>query len=524
RKTSAQMVPMYIHQGNPALSNFQAKQLAITLGVDYVQALFVHYITLCSSLTDAERSNLNELLASDEVPQPPFPRPASSAEPVATFYVLPRTGTISPWKVVKSDQLYDRMTHTLSSSPLDLDAVFPEHPPTPLAHVELGVDRQKVLETIDKESGLSFDAFKLASLVEAFGSNGGLLIRETYESIPQATISAYSDNASVLEGARGSAFAPPLNGDEPNEWKQIKEQMHTLIKVETHNHPTAISPYTGAATGSGAGDVGTVRPQHALKKSELVLPGDSCVVLGGLAMLIGLGGGSASSMSAGEASVELDFASLQRANPEVRRQAEEVSLCHGFSVTYCFYLRCWGWLRLVSGLVASDQMVGLWQLPVADYGVTATSLTLGMKTGEAMAVGERPAVAIMNPAASVRLAVAGSLTNIAAAHITDRLEKAKLSANRMASVTSAGQANALYEGVEAASNFCADLGILVPVGKDSMSMEMAWEDTGEVIAPLSLIASAFAPVVDFGNTWTPVLKRVQDVGNTVLMFVDLALG
>lgn len=243
---------------------------------------------------------------------------------------------------------------------------------------------------------------------------------------PKGTVSAYSDNAAVLDGAPGSFLASQSTANGHFEWKQIEELVHSLVKVETHNHPTAISPYAGAGTGSGgeirdegsvgrgskpkaglcgftvsdllipgfeqpwelsnvgkpahvtsslrimleapigsaafnneycrlcingyfrtllarvptgngrselrgyckpimiAGGIGTVRPLHAIKKPRLNLPGDFCVVLGGPGLLIGLGGGSASSMSGGDASADLDFASVQRANAEVQRRAQEV--------------------------------------------------------------------------------------------------------------------------------------------------------------------------------------------------------
>ena len=174
-------------------------------------------------------------------------------------------------------------------------------------------------------------------------------------------------------------------------------------------------------------------------------------------------------------------------------------------------------------------MVGPWQVPVADCGVTITSLTQGIRTGEAMAMGEKPTLALISPASSVRMAVVESLMNIAAADIDGGLKQVKLSANWMAATNSGNEAANLYEGVEAVSNLCIDLGISIPVGKDSMSMKMAWKDQSsqepkEVTAPLSLVVSAFAPVADIRKTWTPSLRRIEDVGETILMLVDLSLG
>lgn len=185
--------------------------------------------------------------------------------------------------------------------------------------------------------------------------------------------------------------------------------------------------------------------------------------------------------------------------------------------------------RSVGGLVVRDQMVGPYQVPVSDVAVTATSLTLGIKTGEAMAMGERPSLALVSPAASARMAIAESLMNIAATDLMDGLERIRLSANWMAAVKSEGAQ--LYEAVEAAKDLCVDLRVSIPVGKDSTSMKMSWKDQAsgqarEVTAPISLVVSAFCPVKNIRNTWTPALRRPEeeDVGETVLLFVDLAEG
>lgn len=187
--------------------------------------------------------------------------------------------------------------------------------------------------------------------------------------------------------------------------------------------------------------------------------------------------------------------------------------------------------RTVGGLTVRDQMVGPWQTPVADVAVTATSFALGAKhrRGEAMAMGEKPTLALINPAASARMAVAESLLNLGAADILGDLRRVKLSANWMAAVNHPGEGAALYEAVQAIGmELCPELEISIPVGKDSTSMKAVWRDGDKglksVTAPVSVAISAFALVDDVRNTWTPQLRRVEDVGETILLFVDLAEG
>lgn len=737
----------------------------------------------------------------------------------------------APAEVSNQDALHDRMTETLSSSSPDYEAMFAQLPPAPLERVELlqsdKADPRAALEEANKTLGLALDKNEMDYLMEAYTNQlkrnpsdvelfmfaqvnsehcrhkqfnadwtiDGVkkprslfsMIRNTHSAHPKHVISAYSDNAAVMQGEEGAVWAP---NDATGEWTQIKEMVHYLGKVETHNHPTAVSPYPGAATGSGgeirdegavgrgskpktglagysvsdllipdhkqpweldvgrpahfasaldimleapigsaafnnefgrpcttgyfrtlttklpisdteselrgyhkpimlAGGVGTVRPQHALKSEGLVSAGAHLIVLGGPAMLIGLGGGAASSIQSGEGSVDLDFASVQRGNAEVQRRAQEVintcttlgeenpiQLIHdvgagglsnalpelvgdaGFGARFELReidnadkgmspLQIWcceaqeryvmaiapnkltqfekiakrercGYSvvgqamqeqrlvlmdrdskdeptpidlpmnilfgkppkmhrivdsrkltlpafdsslatylpsvtpdavlgnavdrvlalpsvgsksflitiadRTVGGLTVRDQMVGPWQTPVADVSVTATSLTSGIKTGEAMAMGEKPTLALISPGASARMAVAESLMNIAAASLPGRLSRVRLSANWMAASSHPGEGAALYEAVEAIGmELCPDLGISIPVGKDSMSMKAKW-DNKEVTAPLSLVISAFAPVNDLSSTWTPALRRPEEVGETVLMYVDLANG
>lgn len=623
------------------------------------------------------------------------------------------------------------------------------------------------------------------------------MIRNTHKLSPAHTVSAYSDNAAVLEGNEAVHWAPDA---ETKDWTQTKEMVHIVAKVETHNHPTAVSPYPGAATGSGgeirdegavgrgskpkaglagfsvsdllipghrqpweidmgkpnhiaspldimldapigsaafnnefgrpctlgyfrtlttrvagpngeeevrgyhkpimlAGGLGTVRPIHAIKEAGMIEPGAYLIVLGGPAMLIGLGGGAASSIASGEGSVDLDFASVQRGNPEQQRRAQMVidacvalgvdnpirsihdvgagglsnalpELVHDAGLGATFELRevesadkgmsplqIWcceaqeryvmavaesglktfeniakrercgfsvvgraeggkeeeqrlvlkdrdsekdpkvidlpmstlfgkppkmsrvvesrklnlpkfdtsleSYLpeipkevllreavdrvlhlpsvgsksflitigdRTVTGLITRDQMVGPWQVPVADVAVTATALAEGVKTGESMAMGEKPTLALISPVASAKMAVAESLMNLVASDIQGGLGRVRLSANWMAAGNHAGEGAALYEAVEAIGmDLCPKLGVSIPVGKDSMSMKMKWteRETGaakEVTAPVSLIVTAFAAVNDISKTWTPQLKRVSEIGESKLVFVDLAGG
>lgn len=175
--------------------------------------------------------------------------------------------------------------------------------------------------------------------------------------------------------------------------------------------------------------------------------------------------------------------------------------------------------RSVGGLVSRDQMVGPWQVPVADCGVT----TLGFETnrGEAMSMGERTPISVIDAAAASRMAVGEALTNIAAADV--KLPEVKLSLNWMAACGAKGEDAKLFDAVKGASDFCVALGISVPVGKDSLSMRTAWEDNGEkksVTSPVSLIASAAAPVGDVTLTLTPELRKIP----SVLVLADLGCG
>jgi phosphoribosylformylglycinamidine synthase len=179
--------------------------------------------------------------------------------------------------------------------------------------------------------------------------------------------------------------------------------------------------------------------------------------------------------------------------------------------------------RSITGMVSRDQMVGPWQVPVADCAVT--TVTFDSYAGEAMAMGERTPLALLNAPASGRMAIAEALTNIAAARI-GQLGDIKLSANWMCAAGHPGEDEKLYRTVEAAGMaLCPALGIAIPVGKDSMSMRTEWqegEQTRSVTSPMSLVISAFAPVLDVRKTVTPQLR--EDCGDSVLLYVDLGAG
>ncbi len=177
--------------------------------------------------------------------------------------------------------------------------------------------------------------------------------------------------------------------------------------------------------------------------------------------------------------------------------------------------------RTVGGLCARDQMVGPWQVPVAD--VAAGLLDFDGRAGEALAMGERTPVAVLSPAAASRMAIGEALTNLLAAPLTS-LSAAKLSANWMAACGEPSEDADLFDAVQAASQLCIALGVSVPVGKDSLSMRTTWRDGSEtrsVSAPVSLIVTAMAPIGDVGRVLTPQLVTDRD---TVLLLIDLGEG
>ena len=589
------------------------------------------------------------------------------------------------------------------------------------------------------------------------------MIRNTHINYSEGVISAYEDNAAILSGNKAERFYP-----RDGKYSSHEEEVDLVIKVETHNHPTAISPFSGASTGSGgeirdegatgigakpkagltgfsvsnlrlpslkerweidedkpdriaspleimidapigaasfnnefgrpnilgyfrtyeaktsdnhfgyhkpimlAGGLGNIKKEHAFKKKVPV--GSKLVVLGGPAMLIGLGGGSASSLSSGEGDTDLDFASVQRENPEMERRCQEVlDRCwqdennpilfihdvgagglsnaipelvkdsgHGGLINLrdipnsepgmspmeiwcnesqeryvlaideddlerfsfiCLRERCpysvvgeitngnnlevydshfdnypisisletlfgkppkthlsfqsssknsstlnlpeeitedllcevlrhptvasKGFLitigdRSVTGLIARDQFVGPWQVPVADYGLCKTSFA--GKSGEAMAIGERTPLSLISSKSAAKISVAEVITNIIPSGIA-KLSDIKLSANWMGSPGKLDGNKDLFEAVEAIGmDLCPNWNITIPVGKDSLSMSTEWSEgknDKSVISPLSLIVSGFAPVEDIRIATTPQLKADED---TSLIFIDLAKG
>ena len=181
--------------------------------------------------------------------------------------------------------------------------------------------------------------------------------------------------------------------------------------------------------------------------------------------------------------------------------------------------------RSVTGQVARDQMVGPWQVPVADCAVT--TVAYNSYAGEAMSMGERTPMALLDSPASGRMAVGEAIANISATRI-QALSAVKLSANWMCAAGHPGEDEKLFRTVESIGmDLCPALGITIPVGKDSMSMRTAWQDhEGEekaVTAPMSVVISAFAPVLDVRKTVTPQLQTAGDYQGD-LLFLDLALG
>jgi phosphoribosylformylglycinamidine synthase len=705
--------------------------------------------------------------------------------------------------------LHDRMTQSVCFGDSTPD-LFGKHEPQPLQRVAIIEEGKPALVQANQALGLALSEDEIDYLVSAFEGLGrnptdvelmmfaqansehcrhkifnadwtidGVregrtlfgMIRNTTQQHPDGILSAYSDNASVIEGFPNRIFR---RDPETGLYDYVEEDAHILMKVETHNHPTAISPHPGAATGSGgeirdegatgrgstpkagltgfsvshlkvpgfvqpweedngkpsriasaldimlegpiggaafnnefgrpnlagyfrsfeqpapgsngnhyrgyhkpimiAGGMGSIRPM--LVNKQAIPAGSLIIILGGPAMLIGLGGGAASSLASGESSEDLDFASVQRENPEMQRRCQEViNHCNALGADspivsihdigagglsnavpeiihdcerggrfelrkvnnadigmspmqiwcneaqeryvvaikpesleqfkafcereHCLYavigtateeeqLRLDDNLlgdapvdlpmsvlfgkpprmhrdvkrekaalppvdlngveigeavrrvlsfpavadksflihigdRSVTGLVARDQMVGPWQVPVADVAVTASGFYA--VTGEAMAMGERTPLAVIDAPASGRMAIGEAITNIAAARI-GKLGDIKLSANWMAAAGFPGEDAALFDTVEAVGmELCPALGIAIPVGKDSLSMKTVWQAEGSektMTSPLSLIITAFAPVTDIGKTLTPQL--CCQAHGSVLILIDLGRG
>jgi phosphoribosylformylglycinamidine synthase len=803
--------------------------------VDSLQARFVYFVSTNRALCQEERSRLDALLLSADqplklkrgskclfvVPRPGTISPWSSkATDIAkacdidavdriergVCYALKFSGKVEDHTHL-APLLFDRMTEAVFSEAAEVEALFEVHNAAPVVFVPLASTGRDALVTANCDLGLALSEDEIDYLVSSYTDLGRDptdaelmmfaqansehcrhkifnaswtidgetqdkrlfgMIKSTTEQTPEGVISAYTDNAAVIEGWNGERLMPESDS---REFEYIDEPIHILIKVETHNHPTAISPFAGAATGSGgeirdegatglgarpkaglsgftvshlripgyeqpweidfphpdrmatpleimmdgpiggaafnnefgrpnlagyfrtyeshlpgladneirgyhkpimiAGGVGNVRAEHARKIDVPV--GAKIVVLGGPAMMIGLGGGAASSLASGASSEDLDFASVQRGNPEIERRAQEViDRCwamgedtpillihdvgagglsnavpeavdhskHGAEIelrevlnaepgmspmgiwcneaqeryvllvseeridefmSLCDRERCpasvIGTLtddgnlvvndrdfgnrvvdmpmemllgnppkmqrnvvrravlekdldldgielkeaamrvlrfpavanksflihigdRTVGGLSARDQLIGPWQVPVSDVAITASGFN--STTGEAMAMGERTPLASTNAPASGRMAVAEAITNIAAAPIED-ISKVRLSANWMAAAGHPGEDAKLFDTVKAVGHeLCREIGVAIPVGKDSMSLRTRWEDGGDeyqVVAPVSLIVSAFAPVTDIRKQLTPQLKSTED--SSYLLLIDL---
>ena len=818
--------------GPRALSDFRRLPLLercreILPDLTDLQARYLYAVLLDRPITDAERDRLAHILDVSE-PLPPrsdnqvaiCPRPGTTS-PWSTKAtdILKNCGLDFVHRVERGilydfatssattpalPLLYDRMTEAPVA---DLSALFHQVEPQPLAHIRLLAEGRDALVAANAAMGLALAEDEIDYFLSAYQDMGRDptdvelmmfsvvnsehcrhkifnadwivdgqhrehslfdMIRHTHATHPQGTVKAYSDNSGILQGYATPVFRPRT--DAAHRYAYSDQQTHVLIKVETHNHPTAISPYPGASTGVGgeirdegaagtggwsqaglcafftshlrvpgfaqpwekdhaefparlatpldimtegpiggaafgnefgrpnilgifrttedvhagryrgyhkpimvAGGVGLIDDEHVDKKEPQ--PGDHVIQLGGPAMLIGLGGGAASSMDTGSNTEDLDFASVQRDNPEMERRCQElinrcISLgaenpilsihdvgagglsnacpelvedvgarfdlraihnddpgmspmqlwCNEAQERYVLVVgrddldrfaalaareRCLyavigavtgdGKLELsdpllgdkpiddldlavllgkppkmlrdvtrlaaehpaldfsgvaiadavarvlrfpavaaktflitiadrtVTGLVARDQMVGPYQVPVADYAMTCHSFK--GHTGSAMAMGERTPLALVDAPASGRMAIAEAVANIAAAPIGE-IHHIKLSGNWMCACGEDGEDAALYDTVQAVGmEFCPGLGIAIPVGKDSLSMRAIWEDTQgqahKIVAPLSLVVSAFAPVADIRRAATPELKGGND---TRLLLVDLGQG
>ena len=719
--------------------------------------------------------------------------------------------TKSDWENI-ARLLHDRMMETVWNEMDKAAVLFAEAMPAELGCIDISGDAHAALNEANTALGLALSADEIEYLANSYSELGRnptdielmmfaqansehcrhkifnadwiidgkkqekslfAMIRNTYHHAPEGILSAYKDNSSVVEGSMGTRFRPD---PETQEYVPTREPVHIIMKVETHNHPTAISPFPGAATGSGgeirdegatgigskpkaglsgfsvsnlnipdyampwekdygrperivsaqdimlegpigsaafsnefgrpnicgyfrtfeaevpgpsasgkelrgyhkpimlAGGLGNIRENHVEKHD--IPEGTPIVVLGGPAMLIGLGGGAASSVTSGTQCEDLDFASVQRGNPEMERRCQEVidqcvalgdktpvlsihdigagglsngvpeiindagkggrfelrnipndeknmspmeiwcneaqeryvlaisadkldqfeQICGRERAVYAVighatdkqelvlqdrlfdnqpihipmdvlfgkapkmlrdvhhktfhkpeinfegielstaiervlrlptvasksFLITIG-DRTVTGMVTRDQMVGPWQVPVADVGVTCADYE--GYAGEAMALGERTPIALVNAAASGRMAIGEAITNIAASQI-EKMADIRLSANWMAAAGHDGEDALLFETVKAVGEeVCPALGLAIPVGKDSLSMKSVWEQEGvqrEMIAPLSLIITAFGVVKDVRKTLTPQLRT--DQGDSDLILIDLGKG
>ena len=216
---------------------------------------------------------------------------------------------------------------------------------------------------------------------------------------------------------------------------------------------------------------------------------------------------------------ELEVAGLELREAGLRVLAHPTVACKSFLVTIGD--------RTVGGLTARDQMIGPWQLPVADCAITLSGFH--GNSGEAMAIGERTPLALLDPAAAARMAVGEAITNLCAAPV-ESLDRIKLSANWMAAAGHPGEDARLFDAVKAVGmELCPEIDLSIPVGKDSLSMQAQWtsasEDgasiTHQSVSPVSLIVTAFAPVTDTRAQLTPLLSRTTE---SELWLIGLGAG
>ena len=827
---------MIVLEGQSALSHFRRARLesklqSIAPAVRVRGAWHVYFVEADPGASP-DLATLRRVLQANEGDAP-------QADGAVSRFVTPRLGTLSPWASKATEllrgarqpvkrverglridlegwddaspalakALHDPMTQSLLASREQAQALFTapargELERIPLAQLEaanarlglaLAEDEIDYLRTRYAELGRDPSDVELMMFAQAnsehcrhkiFNASWTIdgkeqdrslfrMIKHTHAQTPEHTLSAYSDNAAVLEGYPAARFRPDGSGQ-----YRIEASVDSAfcIKVETHNHPTAIAPFPGASTGAGgeirdegatgrggkpkagltgfsvshlriptlpqpweapralnprmapaldimldgplggaafnnefgrpnllgyfrsfelpegealtraydkpimlAGGLGAIDRIQVEKKT--LSPGDAVIVLGGPAMLIGLGGGAASSVASGESAEDLDFASVQRDNPEMERRCQEVidrcvamgednpilwfhdvgagglsnaipELLHDSGVggvidlgrvpsddpslspmqlwcnesqeryvlgvpqarlaefaAICERERCpfaavgvatkeehlvvadgaspgntpvdapidlpmdvlfgkppkmhrdtahpappkWPALqtgaldlheaglrvlahptvaakqflitigdRSVGGLTARDQLVGPWQMPVADCAITLSGYE-GF-VGEAMAIGERTPLALLDAAAAARMAVGEAITNLCAAPV-ESLHRVKLSANWMAACGHPGEDALLFDAVKAVGmELCPELDISIPVGKDSLSMQAQWHSDGQAqksVSPVSLIISAFAPVTDVRQQLTPLLSREDD---SELWLIGLGAG
>lgn len=799
-------------------------------GLALLSAEFIHFADLNSALSDEQAQHLDHLLnytnalnaTSDAQSIIVIPRLgtispwSSKATDIAHLCDINQINRVERGiiyhlnhKISNTEAvlncLMDKMTESLLDSIENAHTIFDNFEPQPFSSIDILSQGKTSLETANTELGLALSAGEIDYLVDSFtklernptdielmmfaqansehcrhkifnadwkiddteqAKSLFAMIRNTYHKHPEGLLSVYSDNSAVMAGYEGERFYADENG----KYVSSKEHRAILMKVETHNHPTAIAPHPGAATGSGgeirdegatgqgskpkvglcgfsvsnlkinnatqpwekdhgkpsqivsaldimlegpigaaafnnefgrpntlgyfrsyeqqmpdgdvrgyhkpimlAGGLGHIQEQH-IQKGEIPV-GSKIIVLGGPAMLIGLGGGAASSIKSGEQSEDLDFASVQRANPEMERRAQEAidrcaNLGDGNPIISIHDIGAGGlsnglpelvndsgrggrfelrnipnddnqmspleiWCnesqeryvlaiapssldlfsqicererapfavlgdstkeqelvlsdelfddtpidmpmsvllgnppktnieavtqnielnpldtsninlddaisrilqlptvasknflitigdRSITGMVARDQFVGPWQVPVADCAISISDY-VGFK-GEIMSLGERTPLALCDANSAARMTIGESLTNMLGGYVED-IHDISLSANWMSASGHKGEDAKLFEAVKAVGmDLCPELGLTVPVGKDSMSMKSSWQENAEdksVTSPLSLIITAFSKTPDVRLQKTPLLETDSD---SELLLIDLGFG